>query len=101
MKKLLIIFVFALTLGGCAASPVTGLVWTNVKGPLAVTNSNIQPTLVGRSEATSILGLIATGDASIQAAARNGGITHIHHVDYATHSFFGVVSTFTTIVYGN
>jgi hypothetical protein len=103
MKKILAILFCSLFLGACAnvSAPVNGLVWTNVKAPLAATNDDTKPTLVGRAEATSILGIIATGDASIEAAARNGGITHIHHVDYESHNFFGVVATFTTVVYGN
>lgn len=103
MKKVLAILFFSLFLGACAAvsTPVNGALWTNVKAPLSVTDNTTKPTLVGRAEATSILGLVATGDASIAAAARNGGITQIHHVDYESRNFFGVVSTFTTVVYGN
>ena len=80
---------------------MNGVVWPPVQAPLAATNDGTKPTLVGRAEATSILGLIATGDASIAAAERNGGITQIHHVDYETHNFLGIVATFTTVVYGN
>lgn len=103
MKKLFAILVCSLFLGACAnvATPVNGALWTSVKAPLAATNNSTKPTLVGRAEATSILGLIATGDASIATAAHNGGITQIHHVDYESHNFFGVVATFTTVVYGN
>jgi len=31
---------------------------------------------------------------------KNGGITRVHHVDHETTSWFGVYSTYTTIVYG-
>jgi hypothetical protein len=41
------------------------------------------------------------GDASIEAAAKNAGITRIHHVDYQTQSVLGVMADFTVIVYGN
>jgi len=40
------------------------------------------------------------GDASIQAAMQNGGITKIHHVDYKVTSVLGVYATYTTVVYG-
>ena len=49
----------------------------------------------------SILGIYAVGDASVEAAAKNAGITHIHHVDYHTQNLMGVMSDFTVIVYGN
>lgn len=103
MKKFFALLVGSLLLGGCATvgSPVNGVLWTNVKAPLAATNDNAKPALVGRSQATTILGLIATGDASIAAAARNGGVTQIHHVDYESRNFLGIVGTFTTVVYGN
>lgn len=102
MKRILAVLIF-LTLGGCATamSPVTGLMYSNIKAPLTATSSSKEPQRVGRATVRSILGIIATGDASIQTAARNGGITEIHHVDYESENFFGVLSSFTVVVYGN
>jgi hypothetical protein len=40
------------------------------------------------------------GDASISAAAQNGGITRIHHVDHETMNILGIYAKYTTIVYG-
>lgn len=93
----------AMILGGCAAGiqPVTGIMYSNVKGPMTATSAPEEAKRVGRASARSILGLIATGDASIAAAARDGGIREIHYVDYETQSLFGVVSEFTVVVYGN
>ena len=54
----------------------------------------------GESSATSILGLVATGDASIQEAAANGGLRKIHHVDHQMTNFLGIFATYKTIVYG-
>ena len=54
----------------------------NVKQPLDTNLEN--PKLgakVGRREAKSILGLVAWGDASTQAAAKDGGIKTIRHAD--------------------
>ena len=44
---------------------------------------------------------VALGDASIQAAAREAGITRIHHVDYQAKSYVGVYTIYTIIVYGD
>ena len=44
--------------------------------------------------------MFATGDASISAAMRNGGITRSHHVDHETTNLFGISAKYTTIVYG-
>lgn len=101
MKKAFLAIVLAAGLAGCAQSPVTGLIYSNVKAPLTATGVGEQSQRVGRASARSILGLVAVGDASINTAARNGGIREIHHVDYETQSFFGVVNDFTVVVYGN
>lgn len=103
MKKVLFPLLVAAMLSGCAHSvmPVSGMLYGNVSAPLMVTSVSEKPTRVGRASARSILGLIASGDASIQTAARNGGITEIHHVDYESQNLFGVMSEFTVVVYGN
>jgi hypothetical protein len=86
---------------GCAMamSPVTGFVYSDVKAPLAV-NSDAEATKTGEAKCTSILGLVAQGDASIEAAAKAGGIKKIHSVDYKCHSILGFYAEFTTIVHG-
>jgi hypothetical protein len=89
-------------LAGCAAyaiSPVTGFVYTDVQGPGSAT-SNTGSSKVGTAVAESFLGLIATGDASIEAAMKDGGITKIHHVDYESKNILGLYATFTVVVYG-
>lgn len=88
---------------GCAAysvSPLTGFVYSDVKAPLVATNSP-QYSKMGVAEAESILGIIARGDASIEAAIKNGGITTIHHVDFHSTSVLGIYAKFKVIVYGD
>ncbi len=101
MKKFFVAAVAAVALTSCAAgiAPVTGLVYTNVKGPIAATDNTVG-SKVGTSSAKSILGIIGTGDASIDAAAKNAGITKISHVDYETKSILGIVATVKIHVYG-
>ena len=56
---------------------------------------------MGRSQAHSVLWLVAWGDAGTQAAAKAGGIKTINHLDA---EFFlvlvGLYSRRTTIAYG-
>lgn len=101
MKKLFGLLLIAGLMSSCAftTSPVTGFIYTDVKAPLAVT-SNTGSTKVGTAKMQSILGIVATGDASIEAAAKSAGITKIHHVDYEATSVIGVIATFTVVVYG-
>ena len=54
----------------------------------------------GRSTCRSILGLIASGDCSISAAARNGKITKIASVDYDVSNILGIIAKTTVIVSG-
>lgn len=103
MKHFLWPLVLATALSGCATavSPVSGAFYNNVKAPMLVSDSAEKPTKIGRASARSILGIYAVGDASIETAAKNAGITHIHHVDYQSESVLGIVADFTVIVYGN
>ena len=81
-------------------TPLTGVLHTNVQGPIAATGKSGGVLRSGSASATSILGLVATGDASIRAAARNGGITEIHWVDYHSESTLGIFAKYTVTVYG-
>lgn len=102
IKNFLLICCVAMMVSSCAfvASPVSGGIYTDVKAPITAT-SNAVGTKVGSAKATSILGIVATGDASIAAAASNGGIRNISHVDYQAMSILGIYATFTVYVYGN
>lgn len=108
MKKnlsLIIITVLAAVfISGCAAmvtvQPVTGVLYSDVKSPVAVT-SNEGYSKTGTAQCTSILGWIAQGDASIEAAMKNGKITKIHHVDCHSTNILGIYATYTITVYGD
>ena len=98
----LIVLLMLPLLAGCAAmamQPVTGFIYSDVKGPLTATDNTVS-SKVGTAVCTSILGLVAQGDASIETAAKNGGITKISHVDYHSTNILGIYATFTVTVYG-
>ena len=93
-----------LLLQGCLSAPVVppiGIIYTELRAPLDV---DYQATPVtgksGSAESMSILGLVATGDASAKAAADNGGIKKIEHADYYYFNVLGVVQRYRTVVYG-
>ena len=95
-------FSVALILYGCAStsSPVgQGMIITNVYGPIAATG-NVGDAKVGYSKCVNILGLVAVGDASINAAMKQGKISKIHHVDNKFLSVLFFFTKHTTIVYG-
>jgi len=80
-------------------SPLAGTLYSDLKAPLIAT-SNAGATKVGSAQATSILGIIATGDASIDAAAKAAGISKIHHVDEHVTNILGIIATYKVVVYG-
>ncbi|MCM2278015.1 MAG: TRL-like family protein [Oligoflexia bacterium] len=80
-------------------SPVVGLAYSDVQAGRAVT-SNQSGNRIGEACASSILGLIATGDASVESARRNGAITLIASVDETYQSYFIFYSKFCTVVRG-
>lgn len=101
IRLLGVLLVLATVLGGCAyaVSPVTGMLYTDVQGPVIATDL-ANSSRIGTATCYSLLGLVGVGDASIQAAARNGNITRIHHVDHESQVILGLYAKFTTIVYG-
>lgn len=103
MKKVRTFLALALCSGmlsGCAAgvAPVTGFIFTEVSGPLAATTGAAART--GTATCQSILGAVALGDCSVDAAKKNGGITTVASVDYKTRSILGVYAEVTTVVRG-
>jgi hypothetical protein len=87
-------------LTGCATIYPTGAIYTNVQLPVTVTDNAGTPMKTGTAQATSILGLVATGDASIEAAKKNGSITKVHHVDWDAYNVLGIYGRYTVTVYG-
>jgi len=101
LKTIALASVAACMLSGCAIvkSPLTGFIYTDMKSPLMAT-SNSNSSKVGMASAQSILGIVATGDASIETAAKSAGITKIHHIDEHSYSVIGIIAKYEVIVYG-
>lgn len=105
MKKIsflvLVLFV-AVMLGGCASMCPVGVLYTEVKVPnLMGDGKDISYSKVGVAKATSVLSLVATGDASVKAAAANANIKTIKYVDYDAKNILGFYGEYTTTVYGD
>lgn len=105
MKKVLLSAVAAVALlaTSCAVVPTpvgAGVLYTSVTSGEGVTSNALTGKKVGTSSASNILGLVATGNAGIEAAAKNAGIKKITHVDSKKTSILGIFSTYTTTVYG-
>lgn len=85
---------------GCASVyPVHNMLYVEAKLPVAV-GYDAKALKSGTSECTSILGLVTTGDASLNTAMRNGNITKISHVDWEVKNILGIVGNYKVTVYG-
>ncbi len=81
----------------------TGCLYTPVVTPY---DHNLDKTVLGqktgKASMYSVLGLVAWGDASSAAAAKQGGITTMNHMDREfLNIVFGIYTETTTIVYGD
>jgi len=93
--KLAIILAFILVFSGCA--------YVHTKTPY---DQNLTETelgsKVGTADAYGLFWLVAWGDASYAAAAKNGNIKILKHADQETKQiFFGMYSHWRVIVYGD
>ena len=81
----------------------SGCFYTDIKVPLDTDTSETRlGPKVGTAATQSVLWLVAWGDGSTRAAAENGEITTINHLDsrFQTY-FFGVYTRQETIAYGD
>jgi hypothetical protein len=102
LQSLVLAAVLGASATGCAyaRSPVTGFVYMNTTSGEGATNNDLGQKR-GEACVSSILGWVATGDASITAAAKAGGITKVSHVDSTASDILLVYAEYCTIVYGS
>ncbi len=106
MRKLLLVPTLLLGLTGCAGLAfssqgvmVATLYADGGTGYMATDNDLGKKR--GEACASSILGLVTTGDASIRAAADAGGITQIAAVDSTITNILGLYAKYCTVVSGD
>lgn len=92
-----------LNLTGCAAIAFNGvnqgIIFTNSARNEMVTENTVG-SKKGEACATSILGWVTTGDASVAAAARAGGITRIASVDNNYTNVISLYAKYCVVVTG-
>jgi len=108
-KKYWSLIIMLLMLTGCTMTtiPLSGTIFTDIKGPLDIDPVQVKGRKVeGRATVQGILGF-ATGDCSLEAAVKDAlskspGATKLINitVDYHAKTVLCVYSKFTTIVKG-
>jgi hypothetical protein len=87
-----------LMLAGCASYMPHGMIYT--EGKMGVQAGSGAADKTGRACMTSILGLVATGDASLEAAKAAGGVKDIVSMNYEVKNILGVWGEYCLVVKG-
>ena len=98
LKKIKMIAVLAMSV-----LLLTGCLYSRVTTPL---DTDLDQTVlghkVGKSSLYCVLWLFAWGDMSVAAAAKQGGLSTLNHMDMETHMIlFGLYTRQSIIVYGD
>jgi hypothetical protein len=95
-------------LSGCAGAAFIGRPVIGTTTLYAATNAtefiNEQTKLGAKSGegcVTSILGIVTTGDASANEAARKAGINRVTHIDNKFENILGLYAKYCVMVYGD
>jgi hypothetical protein len=88
MKRSVVALASILLLGACTTF-APGMATSNELG-----------TKKGTATCSSLLGIPLKNDCGIDAAAKNGELRRISHIDYKFSSFLGLYTTVTTTAYG-
>lgn len=102
MKKILTVLGLLFMLSGTQANAM-GLFYTDATYPVTATGvktENLSAMKKGTASTTNILFLVEVGDASIDTAAKNGGISKISHIDIQEKSVFIFWRGVKVTVYG-
>jgi hypothetical protein len=106
MKRMLMVLACAAVLTllpGCGAVAGPGILTGGIYSGYTL-GSSAGPgagTKTGEACAMTILGIVALGDGSIDAAKGNGGISQVASVDHKIFSVLGVYGTVCTVVHGS
>jgi hypothetical protein len=98
---------FAGSLSGCAliGGYPTGSLYSSTVTPSGINRNEVSGAAktgdkAGESCATGILGIIATGDASLDAAKKAGAISEVHSVEFSGFNVLGLYTQGCTVVHG-
>ncbi|MCX7793405.1 MAG: TRL-like family protein [Thermodesulfovibrionales bacterium] len=94
----IILVIMLVSLSACASYLPVGTLYTG--GKMGVQAGSGPETKTGKACMQSILGLIAVGDASIDAAKAAGGIKEVTNINYEVQNILGIYGTYCLVVTG-
>jgi hypothetical protein len=94
------IMLLSLILGGCAATPHMPGAIVLTKGHVTTDHAKGGVKKTGKSCTKNFLGIVSVGDASIEAARKNGKIKKISFIDNSYKNILGIYQEYCTLVRG-
>ena len=85
-------------LAGCASYVPMGAIYTG--GKMGIQAGSGAAGKTGTACMTSVLGLVAFGDASIEAAKAAGGITEVTNINYEVNNILGIYGQYCIVLQG-
>lgn len=99
-KRLLLAVLVLLFMVGCGSGfGPQGSLFSSTKIGVYATDTNTSSR--GEACAFHVLGLVAVGDASVEAAASTGGISNVKTIDLESFSVLGFFGQLCTVVQGD
>lgn len=99
MRNLSVLSLLVLLTSCASVAPTGGALFHDIKYGLNAT-TNTEATKRGEACQTSVLGLVGSGDASINSAKKDAGITQVSSVDASSFSVLWFYNKYCTIVHG-
>jgi hypothetical protein len=96
--KFLAMLVVVLMLAGCASYMPHGMLFTG--GKMGAQGGSGAADKSGKACMNSVLGLVAWGDASLQAAKAAGGVKDVVNIEYEVNNVLGIWGEYCIIVQG-
>ncbi|HYO51225.1 TRL-like family protein [Archangium sp.] len=110
LRKLFVVAVLSMGatgLAGCAGVAFAGAgtlgffsLYANTTGVRYLNDQARLGSKSGEGCATSILGIVTTGDTSVNETTRKANINRVSHIDYRFENILGVYAKYCVIVYG-
>ncbi len=100
MKKILLVLAIGFMAVSCSTVNTTnnGMLYTDAKSSTALAEGG-KGMKMGEACTTGIIGIV-TGDSSIEAAMKAGGISKVSFVDHKAKSVLGIYTNYCTVVHG-
>jgi len=92
LKTIAGFLLLAVGTAGCLSAPFqppTGFI-SNYSAPLSTEGNLKAGSKTGKAEAVCVLGIVATGDCSLDTAIRNGGLKSVSYADYEYLNVLGI-----------